>query len=229
MLVAWVGTCFSASFVAHFMKHVGPLWFTLHVSLQTATLLLTVAGAVAIFSKHDFEGDTHQSLGITIMVLSVVQVSLGLLRNKISGEPTSSDPDDHGPRYVPFPFPPLGAVLQLTPHVLVNNHHRRWVFNMLHWAVGWLLLALPMAAVYTGLGALNADDMAFTVYYVWMIGALVIIVVSLLGDLYAARTNLPPIRIETFKTHAGAVFMAWTMASAVALLYLVSESRTLVD
>ncbi|EGD80049.1 hypothetical protein PTSG_10325 [Salpingoeca rosetta] len=165
MVLAWILFSPSAIFIAHFLKFLGQKWFLLHKYMQIIATLLTVAGFIAILSGGEAEAEgAHGSLGIFLLVCTLIQALLGFARNLISGEPTDpNDPKDHGPR--------------------------RWMFNYMHWLLGALTTVIAIVTIYLGLDLVEIGTPGFTALYVWLGVEAFVVLVSLVINHREGHSN----------------------------------------
>ena len=140
MILAWIVFSPMGTAFARYGKHLGgPVWFKSHMYLQCAAVFTTIIAAIIISQviKGDFadllltDSKAHAQQGVAVCVLAVVQVLLGLFRNKISGPADKSIPGHHG-----------------------NN---RFIFNWAHRINGWVLFGLAIATVHAGITLLPGD------------------------------------------------------------------------
>lgn len=155
MILAWMFLCPTAVADARFAKGVLPgkqgetvfvytSWFRLHQVFQCLAVLFTIIGYIVIKSAELEIADnsptesgkqsfSHKQIGTAVVVLSIVQVALGFLRNIIGGKHSEAYP--HG--------------------------RNRYIFNYAHWAVGLALVILSLNNVFSGVGLFcveNCDD-----------------------------------------------------------------------
>eukprot|EP01147_Barroeca_monosierra_P004160 gene4160-6512_t len=117
MVLAWILISPTAISIAHNLKFIGQQWFVAHKYLQILSALLIFIGVIIIFADvGESRGGTHQSLGVAVFILLLVQILLGFARDYISGKPIDPEKEKHGPR--------------------------RMIFNYVHWTLGALLTAM---------------------------------------------------------------------------------------
>ncbi|KAJ3324075.1 hypothetical protein HDV06_000616 [Boothiomyces sp. JEL0866] len=93
MFLAWVIAPFVGIFVARYLKaQLGHVWYIVHkIVMGVLVALVTVASVIFIalfytpphFSNGTLLGDTHVKVGLTILVLVVLQVLVGVVSNQL--------------------------------------------------------------------------------------------------------------------------------------------------
>ncbi|KAI3764350.1 hypothetical protein L2E82_14357 [Cichorium intybus] len=69
--------------VARYFKHKDPLWYYLHVAVQFVGFIFAVATGfvgLSMYNRFSFHAPTHKGIGITAIVLSVLQVMAFFIR-----------------------------------------------------------------------------------------------------------------------------------------------------
>lgn len=95
MLISWGWMLPTGAVVARFLRHRNPLWFQLHATLQPIGLILAIVGwswALVHFNALSAKGEAnyrHAVMGMTVMVLGLLQPINAVLRPHASTEPNS--------------------------------------------------------------------------------------------------------------------------------------------
>ena len=119
------------------IKHIEWWWFTSHKYGLTFAVFLSLAGAtVAIVVSKGISGSVHSILGITTVILGVIQIAAGLLRGSHGGKYYfRADPNDpatwHGDHY--------------------SRTTRRRIFEAYHRTAGYFTLFCAVGAIGSGL------------------------------------------------------------------------------
>ncbi|KAK2647460.1 hypothetical protein Ddye_014949 [Dipteronia dyeriana] len=82
-MLGWGILMIIGAIVARHLKHMDPLWFYCHISIQSLGFLLGLSGVITglvLNNKLDNDVSTHKSLGILILVLGCLQVMAFLAR-----------------------------------------------------------------------------------------------------------------------------------------------------
>eukprot|EP00038_Savillea_parva_P005769 m.159881 g.159881 ORF g.159881 m.159881 type:complete len:423 (+) comp11874_c0_seq1:192-1460(+) len=177
MCISWLTLTPIAVFVMRYLRGMlseGGAFFKIHMGLQLAVTVLTLVGIFRLadqtgnmLDESKWPGDKeHQRLGLSVLVLVLVQTLMGLGRNLISGKPITSDPKDHGPR--------------------------RWVFDIAHALLGVTTWAVAVAAVYKGIeliAVFNQDVKEESLKTMVVVWAIIIVIIFFAMDLYKLMTN----------------------------------------
>lgn len=157
MVLAWGVLAPLAVLIARFYKVLpgqdwpreldSQVWWRIHWIGQSAVLLLTVFGVGLILSSAG-ETDLHGLLGYLVLGLVAAQVILGLMRGS-KGGPTApkSDGDFAGDHY------------EMTPW--------RRMFEAVHKALGYALIALAIVTIVVGLWDANGPHWMWLSLAVW--------------------------------------------------------------
>lgn len=123
------------------------VWWRCHWIGQTLAVLMTVAGLALVLTELQLTG-WHRVLGYTVISLALVQVLLGIARGS-KGGPTAPAADGswHGDHY--------------------NMTQWRLMFESVHKSMGYLLLAIAVSTVLTGLWHANAPRWMWIVLPAW--------------------------------------------------------------
>eukprot|EP00054_Salpingoeca_dolichothecata_P027288 m.199540 g.199540 ORF g.199540 m.199540 type:complete len:631 (-) comp25918_c0_seq3:106-1998(-) len=142
MIAAWVGFAPVGTFMARFLKYPlgAPLWFNLHFYVQIFVVMLTVISMIIVLANVEFQWEGHQLWGVILLVLTGVQIILGLSRNLISGKTAEST--DQGPR--------------------------RGLFNWSHRIVGFLTFLVSAFVIIQGLNIISAQALAKKFMFAWL-------------------------------------------------------------
>lgn len=76
-IIGWGILMIIGAIVGRYLKQYDPLWFYLHISIQTFGFILGVAGVISGFvlnNRIEAHVTTHKALGIFILVLGSLQV-----------------------------------------------------------------------------------------------------------------------------------------------------------
>lgn len=210
MVFAWVFLGPTAMFDARFMKKVlDPLWFKIHmysmitvVALTFVSIIIIVTDETVVYADLLDDSKVHAQAGIAIMVLAGFQMTIGLLRKKISNHQDGEK--GHG--------------------------SRRWLFNYMHWAIGLALLCLTLWNVFTGLGLgggwVKSPVQDF--YYVAVgLGVGCFVVIELLkmpGYIARKKDGDYGDTVKVISRHAFAIVTASTLASAITITTIIADS-----
>ncbi|KAI7738451.1 hypothetical protein M8C21_031580 [Ambrosia artemisiifolia] len=88
-MMAWGILLPIGAMVARYLKHLDPLWFYVHSSVQSLGFILGLAGVIAGFvldDRLDASVGKHKGLGISILVLGCLQVVALLVRPSIDAK-----------------------------------------------------------------------------------------------------------------------------------------------
>ncbi|KAJ0539493.1 putative cytochrome b561 and DOMON domain-containing protein [Helianthus annuus] len=88
-MMAWGILIPIGAMVARYLKHLDPLWFYVHSSVQSLGFILGLAGVIAGFvldDRLDARVGKHKGLGISILVLGCLQVLALLVRPSIDAK-----------------------------------------------------------------------------------------------------------------------------------------------
>lgn len=166
MVLAWGILAPLAVLIARFFKVMpgqdwprvldNPTWWRAHWMGQSLVLALTLFGLVLIWREAQ-SGSLHGTLGYAILVLCLIQVSLGIFRGT-KGGPTAPARDGsfRGDHY------------DMTPW--------RRMFEAVHKSVGYMTLGLGIATVVLGLWLANGPRWMWLVLIVWWVGLAVVFV-----------------------------------------------------
>lgn len=84
MLSGWTVFIFGGSYIARYMKTIGPLWFKLHVISQTIGLACIATAFIIV--QYDLHGQTiglHQLFGLFTFIAAIAQPLLGTLADRL--------------------------------------------------------------------------------------------------------------------------------------------------
>eukprot|EP00026_Physarum_polycephalum_P009273 Phypoly_transcript_09389.p1 GENE.Phypoly_transcript_09389~~Phypoly_transcript_09389.p1 ORF type:complete len:438 (+),score=41.45 Phypoly_transcript_09389:95-1315(+) len=86
MLLAWGFLAPAGTFVARYLKGIGHPWYLIHIGIQYTVLGLTVASFIIIENnlggmRDNHFQNPHEIIGLTIVILTFIQVLFGILAN----------------------------------------------------------------------------------------------------------------------------------------------------
>ena len=137
------------------------LWWHCHLTMQISAFILSIVALFIVlqYSQHTTYTHLHQPLGWAMIILVICQVIAGLLRGS-KGGPNHPAPDGslHGDHY--------------------DMSKRRIRFEYFHKTVGYTLIYLSVAAIFSGMWYLNAPRwmwLAFTFWWISLVAAYILL------------------------------------------------------
>lgn len=147
MFLTWGVVTPVAILIARYFKHIGHLWYQLHMGLQMATLVLHLTGfalAVRAAEGTTHFGGLHQVVGLMATLALFAQIALGFLANRM--------------------FSPGRDKVPVWP-------------DRVHWWLGRVLLGGTAFNIFLGLALYKADAWAFYLFALWLVALAALVLV----------------------------------------------------